>query len=326
MSGELITVFGGSGFVGKYIVRDLCRKGYRVRVAVRNPHLAGDQRLAGDVGQVQIVQANVRNRPSIERAIEGADGVINLVGILYEKGQQTFSGTQGLGAKNVAEIAAAAGITKFVQLSAIGADKDSPARYAQTKAAAEDDVRRLMPSAVILRPSIIFGTEDEFFNRFAGMATSPMGWLALPLIGGGHTKFQPVFVGDVADAAIAALEKDDAAGKTYELGGPETFTFKELLQYILTEIDRKRLLLPLPFFIAKLFGYTLGGAFKLWPFHAPPLTGDQVELLKADNIVADGALTLADLGVTELETIEAIVPGYLWPYREQGQFHVARNT
>lgn len=326
MSGELITVFGGSGFVGKYVVRALCRAGYRVRVAVRNPHLAGDQRLAGDVGQVQLVQANVRNRPSIQRALEGASGVINLVGILFEKGAQTFDGTQELGARNVAELAAEAGITNFVQFSAIGVDSAATSRYAKTKADAEAIVRSAMPTAKILRPSIIFGPEDGFFNRFAGMSRfTPV----LPLIGGGHTKFQPVFVGDVADAAIAALKSADAAGRTYELGGPAVFSFKETLQYITREIDRPRWLLPIPFAIAKPLGYVLGAMFKLWPFHGPPLTGDQVELLREDNVVGlsdDETGTIADLGVTQLESIETIVPTYLWRYRPQGQFHEIKDA
>ena len=321
MSGELITVFGGSGFVGKYVVRDLCRKGYRVRVAVRNPHVAGDQRLAGDVGQVQIVQANVRNRPSIERAVEGAYAVINLVGILYEKGAQTFNGTQELGAKNVAEIAAAEGVQHFVHMSAIGADKNSEARYAQTKADAEEAVRAHMPNAVIIRPSIIFGQEDEFFNRFADMAkTVPV----LPSIGGGTTKFQPVYVGDVAKAIVSAIETPDAAGRVFELGGPETYTFKEVLEYILETTDRKALLLPLPFWLAGLIGLIMGGLFKLWPFSGPPLTNDQVQMLKTDNVVntEDDTLgTFRDLGMIELETVESIVPEYLWRYRTNGQFH-----
>lgn len=327
MAGELITVFGGSGFVGRYVVRNLCRAGYRVRVAVRNPHLAGDQRLAGDVGQVQIVQANVRNRPSIARAVEGAWGVVNLVGILYEKGAQTFVGTQGLGAKNIAELSAAAGVERFVQLSAIGADDDGQAEYARTKADAEDSVREFMPGAVILRPSIIFGPEDDFFNRFADMARlSP----ALPAIGGGETKFQPIFVGDVAAAVMAGLQQEEAAGRTFELGGPETFTFKEILQYILKEIDRPRLLLPLPFFIAKPIGMVTGALFKLWPFHEPPITSDQVDMLRSDNVVGetgDASIgTISDLGVTELESIEAIVPTYLWRFRPQGQFHEAKGA
>lgn len=321
MSGELITVFGGSGFVGKYVVRDLCRKGYRVRVAVRNPHLAGDQRLAGDVGQVQIVQANVRNRPSIERALEGASGVVNLVGILYEKGAQTFGGTQELGAKNVAELAAEAGITKLVHMSAIGADDESDARYGKTKGEAEDYVREQIPTAVILRPSIIFGQEDEFFNRFATMAKQ---FPVLPSIGGGETKFQPVFVGDVARAVIAGLEMPAAQGRIFELGGPEVYSFKEILNYILKVTDRKAWLAPIPFFLANMMGMVMGAVFKIWPFHAPPLTSDQVKMLRTDNVVGtsgDDVGTFADLGITGLENVETIVPEYLWRYRTHGQFH-----
>ncbi len=327
MSGELITVFGGSGFLGRYVVRNLCRAGYRVRVAVRKPHLAGDQRLAGDVGQVQIVQANVRNRPSIQRALEGASGVINLVGILFERGQQTFEGTQGLGAKNVAELAAEAGITNFVQLSAIGADAESEAEYARTKAAAEADVRQYMPNAAIVRPSIIFGPEDDFFNRFASMSRFTP---ALPLIGGGETKFQPIFVGDVADAVVKALQSDAANGRTFEIGGPAVYTFKEILEYITKEIDRPRLLAPLPFFLAKPIGLVTGTIFSFWPFPAPPITGDQVEMLKTDNVVGisgeENIGTLADLGVTELESVETIVPTYLWRFRPQGQFHEVKDA
>lgn len=327
MSGELITVFGGSGFLGRYVVRSLCRNGYRVRVAVRNPGLAGDLRLAGDVGQVQIVQANVRNRPSIERALDGAFGVINLVGILYEKGAQTFDGSQALGAKNVSEIAAAKGVARMVQISAIGADKDSPSDYARTKAEAEAAVRENIPDAVILRPSVIFGPEDDFFNRFAGMTRiSPI----LPAIGGGDTRVQPVFAGDVATAIVSALQNLDAAGRTYELGGPASYTFKEIYQFILKEIDRPRLILPLPFFLAKPIGLVTGMLFKLWPFHAPPITGDQVDMLRTDNVVGasgeENIGTLADLGVTELESIEAIVPTYLWRFRPNGQFHVPTNA
>ena len=327
MAGELVTVFGGSGFLGRYVVRNLCRAGYRVRVAVRNPGTAGDLRLAGDVGQVQIVQANVRNRPSIDRALEDAWGVVNLVAILFERGAQTFQGTQALGAKNVAELSAAHGITKFVQVSAIGADEDSSSEYGQTKAEAEAVVREYMPSAVILRPSLIFGPEDAFFNRFADMTRlSP----ALPAIGGGHTLLQPVFVGDVAEALVNGLVSDEAAGKTYELGGPATYTFREIYEFILKEIDRPRLILPLPFFIARMIGMTTGALFKLWPFHEPPITADQVELLRYDNVVGasgeDGVGTIQDLGVTQLESIESIVPGYLWRFRPQGQFHQPKGA
>jgi NADH dehydrogenase len=320
MTGRIVTVFGGSGFIGRHVVRALCRQGWRVRVACRRPHLAGDVKLAGDVGQVQLVQANVRNRPSIKRALENAEAVVNLVGILTERGSQSFQGTQALGASNIASAAAEAGITKFVQLSAIGASKTSRARYAQTKAEAEEAVRAAIPTATILRPSIVFGPEDGFFTRFAEMARlSPV----LPCIGG-STKFQPVYVGDVAQAVAAALAKPEAAGKTYELGGPRTYTMKELLQFITREIDRPRALLPVPVAVMAPAAYIIGALSRLNPFFGPPITGDQVQQLKIDNVVAPGAGTLADLGVTNLETVEAITPTYLWRHRPHGQFQPPR--
>lgn len=320
MTGKIVTVFGGSGFLGRHVVRALCRQGWRVRVATRRPHLAGDVKLAGDVGQVQLVQANVRNRPSIKRALENADAVVNLVGVLTERGSQSFQGTQALGGANIAELAAEAGIGKFVLVSAIGASEKSRSRYAQTKAEAEAATRNAIPAATILRPSIIFGPEDGFFTRFAELARlSPV----LPLIGA-TTKFQPVYVGDVAQAVAASLAKPEAAGKTYELGGPRTYTMKELLQYITREIDRPRLLLPLPVPMAAPIGYIIGALSRLNPFFGPPLTGDQVQMLKADNIVSKGVGTLADLGVTNLETVEAITPTYLWRHRPHGQFQPPR--
>ncbi len=315
MTGKIVTVFGGSGFLGRHVVRALCRQGWRVRVACRRPHLAGDVKLAGDVGQVQLVQANVRNRPSIQRALENADAVVNMVGVLTERGSQSFHGTQALGATNIAELAAEAGIKTFVLVSAIGASEQSRSRYAQTKAEAEAATRNAIPTAAILRPSILFGPEDGFFTRFAELARmSPV----LPLIGA-STKFQPVYVGDVAQATAAAL-KPEAAGKTYELGGPRTYTMKELLQYITREIDRPRMLLPLPTPVAGPIGYIIGALSRLNPFFGPPLTGDQVQMLKADNVVSPGVGTLADLGVTNLETVEAITPTYLWRHRPHGQF------
>jgi uncharacterized protein YbjT (DUF2867 family) len=316
MTGKIVTVFGGSGFVGRSVVRALCKQGWRVRVAMRRPHLGGDLRLAGDVGQVQLVQANVRNRPSIERALEGAGAVVNLVGILYERGPQSFQGTQALGARNIAELSARAGIKTFVYMSAIGADAESRSAYARTKGEAEAAAREFVPGAAILRPSIIFGQEDGFFTRFAEMARmSPV----LPLIGA-DTKFQPVFVGDVAEAVAAAL-KPEAAGKTFELGGPRVYTMKELLLYITKQIDRARLLLPLPSFVAQTMGYAIGALSRLNPFFGPPLTGDQVELLKHDNVPSGALPGLAELGVTNLETVESIVPTYLWRHRPYGQFH-----
>ena len=320
MTGKIVTVFGGSGFLGRHVVRALCRQGWRVRVATRRPHLAGDVKLAGDVGQVQLVQANVRNRPSIKRAIENADAVINMVGILSESGSQSFQGTQAVGAKNIAQLAAEAGIKQFAFVSAIGASSKSRARYASTKAEAEAATLAAIPTATILRPSILFGPEDGFFTRFAELARmSPF----LPLIGS-STKFQPVYVGDVAQGVANALSKPEAASKTYELGGPRTYTMKELLQYILREIDRPRMLLSLPMIVAAPMGYIIGALSRLNPFFGPPLTGDQVQMLKTDNIVSPGFSTLADLGVTNLETVEAITPTYLWRHRPHGQFQPPR--
>ena len=314
MSGDVIVVFGGSGFVGRYVVRALAKAGKRVRVAMRRPHLAIDLRVMGDVGQIQLVQANVRNAESVARALEGADGVVNLVGILFEKGKQTFNSTQADGARIVAQGAATAGITRYVHVSAIGADVASKSNYGRTKGEAEDAVKAVVPTATIVRPSIVFGPEDDFFNRFAAMARiSP----ALPLIGGGATRFQPVYVGDVADGILKAL---DTGGGTFELGGPRIYSFKELLRYILTQIERPRFLAPLPFFAAQTLGAVFDAVFRLNPFAGPPLTGDQVKMLKSDNVVADGAKGFADLGITKLESVESIVPTYLVRFKPHGQF------
>lgn len=320
---EMITVFGASGFIGRYVVRALAKAGYRVRAATRRPHLAHELKPMGVVGQVQLVQANLRNPDSVARAVEGADGVINLVGILFEGGRQSFDSLQSEGAKLVAEKAAEAGIEHFVQISAIGADADSKSKYARTKALGEQAVRAAIPGATVLRPSIVFGTEDQFFNKFADMARFAP---ALPLIGGGKTKFQPVWCADVAAAAVAALESDAARGKTYELGGPEVYTFKEVMEFILTTIRRKRILVPLPFPVASLMG--LGGEISgMLPFVEPFLTRDQVKLLKQDNIVGisgEEVGTLADLGI-DPETVEAVVPEYLYRYRKGGQFFEATD-
>ncbi len=328
MSKGLVTLFGGSGFIGRYAARTLVEAGYRVRVAVRRPHLAGDVRLAGPPGWVDLAQANVRNRKSVERAVEGADAVVNLVGILYEKGKQSFEAAQREGAINIAQSAAAAGVKRLVQVSAIGADPESSSDYARTKAEAEAGVREAFPGAVILRPSIVFGPEDDFFNKFAGMAAHPISTVApfLPAIGGGKTKLQPVYAGDVADAIAAAVTRDDIDGKTFELGGPRTYTFNELYELIGEIVDRKRFALPLPFFVAKPLGLTFGALWRVPPissgiFGPPPITGDQVDMLRTDNVVAEDALTLKDLGVTEIESVESIVPSYLWRYRAYGEFH-----
>lgn len=318
MSGEMITVFGGSGFVGRHAVRALVKAGKRVRVAMRRPHLGQDLRVMGDVGQVQLVQANVRDADSVARALDGAAGAVNLVGILYESGRQTFEGTQAGGARLVAEAAAAAGIARFVHMSAIGTGADSASAYARSKAAGEAAVLAALPGAAILRPSIIFGPEDDFFNRFAAMArVTP----ALPLIGGGHTRFQPVFVGDVAEAIVRGLDRPGL----YELGGPRVYTFRELLAWITREIDRPRLLAPLPFALAEILGGALDLAFRLWPFAGPPLTADQVRLLKSDNVVSPGAAGFAELGIGPLETVEANVPAWLVRFKPHGQFQPRRG-
>jgi NADH dehydrogenase len=317
MTGTLIVVFGANGFLGRHVVRTLARKGYRVRAPMRRPHLGGDLRVAGDVGQVQLMQANIRFAESVYEAVKGAHAVINLVGLLYERGPQTFAAAHVEGPRAIAEACARHGVARFIQISAIGADAGAKAVYARTKGEGERAARAAFPATTVLRPSIIFGEHDEFFNRFADMAKF---FPALPLIGGGKTKFQPVYVQDVADAILAALERADAVGKAYELGGPRIYSFKELLKFTCDTIQRSRLLMPLPFFIAQPLGMILNLLFKAWPFSGPPLTGDQVALLKSDNVVASNALTFKELGVANLETIEAIVPNYLWKFRPYGQF------
>ena len=315
---DMITVFGASGFIGRYVVRALAKKGYRVRAATRRPHLAHDLKPMGVVGQIQLVQANLRNPESVARAVEGSSGVINLVGILFESGRQNFDALQSQGAKLVAEKAAEAGVERFVHISAIGANADSRSKYARTKALGEQAVREALPGATILRPSIVFGTEDEFFNKFADMARFAP---ALPLIGGGATKFQPVWCADVAAAAVASLESETARGRTFELGGPEVYSFKEILDFILVTIRRKRVLVPIPFFAASGLGVA-GELSGILPFVEPFLTRDQVTLLKKDNVVGvsgEDVGVIADFGI-EPETVEAIVPPYLARYRPGGQF------
>ena len=319
MTGKLAVVFGGSGFVGRNIVRELAKLGWRVRVAVRRPHHAQFLKPMGAVGQIQLVQANLRHAPSVAAAVKGADAVVNCVGILFQDGAQRFSAVQAAGAATLARLAADAGADRFLHISAIGADADSDSLYARTKGEAERAVREAFPSAVILRPSIIFGPEDQFFNRFAEMAlVSP----ALPLIGGGKTRFQPVYVDDVADAACAALDAPDAAGRIFELGGPGVYSFRELMELLLDEIGRRRLLVPVPFGIAPLVGLA-GEVAGALPFVAPPITRDQIKLLKSDNVVGagdgEGLGTIADFGI-EPRTVEAILPTYMVRFRRYGQF------
>jgi NADH dehydrogenase len=315
----LVTVFGGSGFIGRHVVRALARRGVRIRVAVRRPDLAGHLQPLGTVGQIQAVQANLRFRWSVDRAVEGADAVVNLVGILAESGRQTFDAVQGFGPRAVAEACRAAGIDRLVQMSAIGADAGSASAYARSKAAGEAAVIETVPGAVILRPSIVFGPEDEFFNRFADMARLAP---ALPLIGGGETRFQPVFVGDVAEAVARAVEGAVPGGRVYELGGPEVTSFRRCMEIVLAETRRSRPLVSIPFRVAEMMAKATG-----W-LPGAPITLDQVEQLKQDNVVSASAIaegrTLDGLGI-EPRTLAAILPSYLWRYRPRGQYDRLRT-
>jgi uncharacterized protein YbjT (DUF2867 family) len=318
----LITVFGGSGFLGRHVVRALAKRQYRIRVAVRRPDLAGFLQPLGRVGQIHAVQANVRNRPSVAAAVRGSDVVINLVGILFESGRQRFDAVQSFGAEGVA-LAAAAHNAGMIHVSAIGADENSSAAYARAKWRGEQLVLAATPDATIFRPSILFGPNDDFFNRFAAVArVSPV----LPLVGGGHTQFQPVFAGDVADAIADAVDGATRPGAIYELGGPEVFTFKELMEFVLATIERRRILVPLPFGVAKLQAavFEIIAQLPLRILSRPLLTRDQVELLRYNNVVSDAARrdgrTLEGLGIIP-QSIGAIVPTYLWRFRKAGQFH-----
>jgi len=312
----LVTIYGGSGFLGRHVVRAIARTGARMRIAVRRPELAGHLQPLGGVGQIVPVQANVRFPDSLLAAAADADAVVNLVGILFAAGKQTFKAVQDEGARHVAEAARAAGARALVHVSAIGADPNSKSIYARTKAAGEAAVTETFPGAVIFRPSVVFGPEDEFFNRFAALARiSPL----LPLIGGGRTKFQPVFVGDVAQAIVAALEGSARPAEPYELGGPQIMTMREVMERVLAYTMRSRPLVPVPFWFAK-----LQGAFLQW-LPKPPLTVDQVRLLQTDNIVSEAAIkagrTLEGLSIDPV-AVASVVPDYLEQFRPRGQFSV----
>jgi len=310
---NLVTVFGGSGFVGTQAVRYLAKAGWRVRVAVRNPNLAYKMRLLGDVGQIDVVQANLRNIPSLERALDGATVSLNLVGLLRETGRQGFQAVHVMGARNVAEAARTMGVRRTVQMSALGADAGSASKYLRTKAEGEAAVRAIYADATVVRPSIVFGNGDGFFNKFAAMAQlSP----ALPLIGGGQTRFQPVFVGDLGQALARLVVDETTAGATFEFGGPGVFSFKELMEKMLAETGQHRLLVPVPWPVARALGGLgdlVGGIIP------PPVTSDQVESLRTDNVVSGQHPGLTDLGITPT-TLEAVLPGYLYSYRKGGQY------
>jgi uncharacterized protein YbjT (DUF2867 family) len=314
--GSLATVFGGSGFVGRHAVRALAREGWRVRAAVRRPDLAGHLQPMGQVGQIQPVQANVRYVDSVRRAVEGADVVVNLVGILAKVGAQTFEAVHVAGARTIARAAREAGARTLVHVSAIGADGRASARYARTKAAGEAVTLQEFPGAIILRPSLVFGPEDHLFNRFADMAR----YAPLPLIGGGKTQLQPVYVGDLAAAIAAACAGKARPGTVYELGGPEVVTFRQLLEKTQAWSGRKRGFISMPFWLAKL------GALATLPLPAGlrPLTVDQVRMLQRPNVLSkaasDEGRTLAALGIDDPHAMAAIVPAYLERFQLHGQF------
>lgn len=321
---RVVTVFGGSGFIGRQVVKRLAAQGWTVRAAVRDPIGAGFLKPMGDPGQVNPVHADVTDMASVRAAIAGAEAVINLVGILFEKGKASFDAIHHRGAANVAQAAREAGVKHYVHMSALGADKNSPSAYARTKALGEEAVLAAFPTAAIIRPSVVFGPDDDFFNRFAKLArVSPV----LPVFtgdgfkpihtetgygvdwfGSGGPTFQPVYVGDVADAIVRTLTEAKAAGKVFELGGPRRYTLKEVLELILSVTGRKPLLVPLPFCVAKIQAAFL----KFLP--KPPLTPDQVKLLRVDNVVRGGKPGLAELGIAPTAA-EAVVPTYLHRYQ-----------
>ncbi|QEL23617.1 complex I NDUFA9 subunit family protein [Bosea sp. F3-2] len=326
---QLVTVFGGSGFVGRHIVRALVKRGYRVRVAVRRPDLAGFLQPIGTVGQIHAVQANLRYPASVAAAVKGADAVINLVGIMQEQGRQSFSAVQANGARAVAQACAAAGIDRLVHVSALGADAESASAYARTKAEGEAAVFAAVPGAIVLRPSVMFGPEDTFFNRFASMARMlPV----LPLVGDGVTKFQPAFVGDVAEVAARAVDGTVQGGRVYELGGPEVMSLRQVFEEVCRVTGRKRLLAPLPFPLARIMGSVLQVVDRLTLGLLPDelvLTRDQVRLLERDNVVSSAAAKegrdFAGIGLAPT-SVEAVISSYLWRFRKTGQFDAARAS
>lgn len=309
-----VTVFGAAGFVGRNVVRQLAEQGIRVRAACRDPEAAAFLKTMGAVGQISTPQANLRFPASIEAAVAGADAVINLAGVLYQSGAQSFDAVHVKGAAAIADAAAKAGVKRLIQMSALGADANSSAKYSQSKAAGEVAVETAFPGATILRPSVIFGAEDNFFNLFASLTRFTP---ALPLIGGGQTKFQPVYVGDVATAVARILEDPNTVGQTFELGGPRQMSFEEVLRYIVEQTGRKRLFFPWPFALTKI------DAFFLQLMPKPLLTMDQVELLKSDNVVDGEAPGLDSLGITPTP-VESVVPGYLARYRRAGKLTPSR--
>jgi uncharacterized protein YbjT (DUF2867 family) len=325
MAIRLVTVFGASGFIGRHVVQRLAARGIQVRAAVRNPNDALSLKPMGDVGQITPVQANIRNEASVRAAVEGADAVINLVAVLYESGRQRFNALHVAGAENVAKAAKAAGCARLVHISALGADKLAPSRYGRSKAAGEEAVLAAFPEAVILRPSVVFGPGDGFFCRFAEMSqfspVLPVFGCSLPrvrdgkldLCGSGGTRFQPVYVGDVADAVLEGVTDKATDGKTYELAGPRIYSFTEIMHLVTTETNRRRLLLPVPFWVGSIVGF-----FAEW-LPVPPITRDQVATLRRDNVLKGDMPGLKELGI-EPTVAEAVLPTYLDAYRRGGRY------
>jgi len=310
MKQHRVAILGGAGFIGRYVVKRLAERGDVLAVGGRNASAAKFLKLKGDVGQVALVNMSIADERLLPAFVANSDAVVNLVGILAESGSQRFEALHHVGPARLARVAREAGVERFVHISAIGADPRSPSAYARTKAAGEAAVRDAFPTATILRPSVVFGPEDQFFNRLAAMAMlSPV----LPVIGGGETRFQPVYVGDVADAVVRVIDDATTSGRTYELGGPRIYTLRQLTEVLLEEIRRKRLLVSLPFGVAALQARFFG----LLP--NPPLTPDQVEMLKRDNVVSSGAMSLAELGVMPT-AVEAILPSYLDRFRRGGWY------
>jgi len=319
---KLVTIYGGSGFIGRYIARRMAKEGWRVRVAVRRPNEAIFVRPYGVVGQVEPVFCNIRDDASVRAVMQGADAVVNCVGVLNEVGKNGFDAVQAEGAGRIARIAAELGVGRLVQLSAIGADADSASAYARSKAEGEAAVRRAFPEAVILRPSVVFGSEDQFFNRFAAMTRfGPL----LPVVGA-ETKFQPVYVDDVAQAAVKAVLGEAAPG-VYELGGPDVHSFRALMQKMLQVVQRRRLIVNIPFFVARIMGgvFDLLQTVTLGLFTNGLITRDQVRNLARDNVVSPQARGFADLGIAPTP-IDAVLPEYLWRYRPSGQYAAIKDS
>jgi len=318
---KLVTIYGGSGFIGRHVARHMAKQGWRVRVAVRHPNQAHFVRPYGVVGQVEPVFCNIRDDDSVREVMHGADAVVNCVGILAEGGRQTFDAVQEAGAIRIAGIAAESGVARLVSISSINADPDSEVRYLASKGRAEIGIREVFPAAVILRPSIVFGPGDSFFNRFAQMTRfGPI----LPVVGG-NTRFQPVYVDDVARAAVKGVLGEAEPG-VYELGGPDVDTFRELMVQMLGTIRRRRLVVNLPFWLGGLMGRVFDGmSWMTGGLFSGPLSRDQVHNLRHDNVVRPGARGLADLGI-EASSMEAILPEYLWRFRPSGQYAAIKDS